>query len=132
MTTEEYSKLLAGLGVLVKAVAPLEWNNFLVATGQKYPLAPTAEETAKNPGKYYGTQWDTLLGVVPQSVVEVFLPPSEDSEGNKTYKFIGGTLYDWAKADLDSLLRYYEVRYKTPLNMLALHSEQRAKMGLNG
>jgi len=130
MTTEE--KLLAGLGVILKALAPQQWDNFLVATGQSYPKAPTVVETAKNPGKFYGTQWDTLLGVVPLSVVEVFLPPTEDSEGNKIYKFTGGPLYAWAKADLESFLRYYEARYRVPLNMLELHPEQRAKMGLNG
>lgn len=130
MTSEEYSKIMAGLGVLVKALAPTQWDSFLVATGQGYPTAPTAAEVAQNPGKFYGTRYDSLAGYVPQNVVEVFLPPTEDAEGNKIHKFVGGTLYEWAKADLESFLRYYEVRHRFPLNTLALNAEQRAKMGL--
>lgn len=130
MTSEECSKIMAGLGVIVKAVAPMQWDNFLVATGQAYATAPTTAEVANNPGKFYGTRWDILQGTVPGAVVDVFLVPEEDAEGNKIHKFVGGTLYDWAKADLGSFLEYFRTRYKVELNMAALHPEQKAKMGL--
>lgn len=128
----ELAQLKAGLGLVIKATAPAQWDNFLVATGQSATLAPTAAQVAQNPGLYYGTRYDSLAGSVTQPVVEIFLPPTEDAEGNKTYKFTGGTLYDWAKADLESFLVYYATRYRVSLNMLALSPEQRAKMGLNG
>lgn len=131
MTPEQFKQLLDALGIIGKAVAPHQWDNFLVSSGQQQPVAPTEPEIAANPGKYYNTRWDILSGSVTSTqVIELFSPPADDGEGGKIWKFVAGTLYQWAKADLPGFMRYYEQRYKTPLDVNKLHPEQRALIGL--
>jgi hypothetical protein len=132
MTDQQFNAIMGAINALAKnTVPPAQWNSFLVGSGQSQPAAPTPAETADNPGKYYKTKWDTLEGAVPFAVVECFDENvATDSEGNVTRKFVGGTLYQWAKADLPTFLRYYQFRYKNPLNLNNLHPEQRALMGL--
>lgn len=131
MTDQQYNNLMAAIAAIGKTVAPIEWNNFLVSSGQSQPTAPTEPEIAANPGKYYGTKWDILAGSVTSSqVVELFSPPTDDGEGGKIWKFVSGTFYQWAKADLAGFMLYYQHRYKVPLDINVLHPEQRAMMGL--
>lgn len=130
MTTEQFKQIMDALGVIGESVAPAQWANFLVASGS-HPVAPSETETASNPGKYFGTQWDVLNGSVTSSqVVELFSPPTDDGEGGKQWKFVSGTLYQWAKADLPGFMRYYEQRYKVPLMIDSLHPEQKRRIGL--
>lgn len=131
MTEKQYNDLMAAIAAIGKTVASVEWNSYLVSSGQIQPAAPTEPEVAANPGKYYGTKWDILAGSVTSSqVVELFSPPTDDGEGGKVWKFVSGTLYQWARADLQGFMLYYQHRYKTPLIISNLHPEQRAMIGL--
>lgn len=129
---EKLDKLTDMLLALAKnSLPPAQWENFLVNSGQTQLKPPTPAEQANDPGKYYKTKFDTLDGFVPFQVVELFDENVvTDSEGNVTRKFVAGTLYQWAKADLPTFLSYYMHRYKNPLNLNKLHPEQRAAMGL--
>lgn len=130
MTPEQFQQLLNALGVIGKAVAPHQWDSFLVGSGQ-HAVAPAEPEVAANPGKYFNTQWDILNGSITSTqVIELFSPPADDGEGGKIWKFVSGTLYQWAKADLPGFMRYYEHRYKTPLDLTKLHPDQRSRIGL--
>lgn len=131
MTQEQFNALMGAIGALAKhTIPPAEWDSFLVASGQ-HEAAPTEPEVASNPGKYFNTKYDVMNGSVTSSqVIELFSPPAEDGEGGKIWKFVAGTLYQWAKADLEGFKRYYEMRYKVPLNIDKLHPEQRRMIGL--
>lgn len=113
----------------IHAIVTKQMGGGLVGDGQDRPPAPT--EIASNPGKYYGTNYDIFNGdVTSQAVIDLFSPPEDDGDGGVRRKFVGGTLYAWAKADLPGFARYYAQRFKVPLDTDKLHPEQRKLMGL--
>lgn len=131
MTDQQYSNIMAALGVLVKGTAPAQWDNFLVASGQVQPIRPTKGETSANPGQYYKTADDPLAGPAPNiHVVLTFETKKQDEEGNEIHPFIGGSLLAWARADLPAFLAWYRQNTGFDLNLSKLHPEQRALMGL--
>lgn len=115
----------------IHAIVTKQMGGGLVGDGQQRPTAPTVAEIAANPGAYYGTPQDILAGFVTSTnVIDLFSPPEDDGEGGFRRKFVAGTLYQWAKADLEGFLAYYKHRYGVPLAISRLHPEQRKLMGL--
>ncbi len=133
MTDQQFAQLMSAISVIGKAAAPIAWDSYLVTSGQVQPTPPTAEETSADPGKYYKTAFDPMKGDITSSqVVELFDDPPRhpDAEGNISRPFVGGSYYQWAKADLPAFLRFYQHRNKYPLNLAKLHPEQRVLMGI--
>lgn len=132
MTDQQFNILLSAINALAKnTVPPAQWDSFLVSSGQQQQTAPTPAEVAANPGKYYGTPYDIMSGSVTSTqVIELFSPPTDDGEGGKIWKFVSGTLYQWAKADLSGFMAYYQQRYGAPLLIDKLHPDQRRMIGL--
>jgi len=131
MTFEQEQKLDRIL-VLVESIhriATKQMGGGLVGDGKVHPDAPT--DAAENPGKYYGTAFDPLTGMVTSTqVIREFSPPIDDGEGVPIWKFVGGTYYQWAKADLSGFMKFYKKTYGVPLVISRLHPEQRKLMGL--
>lgn len=129
MTDVQFSMIMGALNRIEQKVDSVSWNNPLVGDNQQRPPAPT--EIASNPGKYYGTNYDIFRGdVTSQQVIDLFSPPEDDGDGGVRRKFVGGTLYAWLKADPIGFARYYEQRFKVPLDIDKLHPEQRRLVGL--
>lgn len=115
----------------IHTIVTKQMGGGLVGDGQQHPTAPTELEVASNPGEYFQTQYDIFKGTVTsQQVIDLFSPPEDDGEGGVRRKFVGGSLYGWAKADLPGLMRYYAQRFKVPLIISKLHPEQRKLIGL--
>lgn len=132
MTDQQFNAIMSTINALAKnTIPPANWESFLVGSGQQQQAAPTTAEVAAEPGKYYGTRYDLLDAPAPVTqVIELFSPPAEDSEGNKNRKFVSGTLYQWAKADLPGFMAYFHQRYGVPLLIDKLHPDQRRMIGL--
>lgn len=131
MTDQQFNTLLAAIAAIGETVAPAQWDNFLVTSGQVKPKAPTKAEVAANPGKYYKTEYDPITGPAPNiHVVLEFETRKQDDEGNDLHNFIGGSLAAWARADLPAFLRWYKHSTGYDLNLDNLHPAQRALMGI--
>lgn len=130
MTQEQFDEIKGMLTAIANAVQA-KWESGLVGTGQPQSPAPEPKEVAADPGKYYGTAADILSGyVTAQGTIDMFSPPIGDGEGGVIRKFVGGTMYDWARADLSGFLAYFRSRYGASLNLAKLHPDQRSRIGL--
>ncbi len=115
----------------IHTIVTKQMGGGLVGDGQKHPVAPTELEVASNPGEYFQTQYDIFKSTVTsQQVIDLFSPPEDDGEGGVIRKFVGGSLYAWAKVDMPGLMRYYAQRFRVPLSISKLHPGQRELMGL--
>ena len=96
----------------------------LVADNQPHDPAPTKAETAFNPGKYYGTQFDPLNSVISHTssvVIERF----QTRPG-----FVGGKVTDWFRFDAAAMMAWFANQHGAPLNLANLHPMQKIAMGL--
>lgn len=126
MTTEQFDAIMAKLNAIARAVAPKEMSSGLVGTGEVKPVAPTVAEVATNPAKYDGTQWDPINRnhrISSSAVIANF--ESMDKSG----VFVGGTLQDWARVDLNGCWRYINSQFPG-IDVNRLSAAQRAFLGL--
>lgn len=134
MTDSEKLDLLIEQNKQILAfVTPKIMGGPLVGDQLPKPQPPGKDVTSANPGLFYGTNYDPLTGPAPNiTVVLKYETPLKDVDGYDVHRFIGGSKYAWAKADLPAFLAWYKDSEGFPLNLNALHPEQRSLMGING
>lgn len=134
MTVDEKMDLLIEQNKQILAfVTPKIMGGSLVSDEQQKPERPTKAQTSANPSLYYKTPDDPIGGPAPHvNVVLKYETPLKDADGYDVHRFIGGSKYAWAKADLPAFLAWYKDSEGFPLNLNALHPDQRSLMGLNG